>query len=153
MAAIQVVLTQHVDKLGKAGDLVKVKPGYARNFLLPRGFAITASRDNIAQLERAQQQARARSQKAYGEASTLAARLGELEVKIAVQAGEGDRIFGAVTAKDICAEMKKQHDVELDRKQIVLPSPLKQLGTQEIDIRLGPEVTAKIKVTLEKLAS
>lgn len=144
---IQVVLRDDVENLGKSGELVRVRPGYARNYLLPRGLAALATRGNIAQVEHEKKVAIARAAKLRGDAEAVSKRIGGTTVEIAVQAGEGDKLFGSVGTKDIAEALaKKGH--EIDRKKIVLADNIKTLGEHEVAVKLGYEVTATVKVVV-----
>lgn len=151
-SSIQVVLKENVDKLGKAGDLVKVKPGYARNYLIPRLLAVTATRGNIAQLEHERAAVMANVAKLKRSAEDLAKQLSKVTIKIAKPAGDGDKLYGSVTAKEI-AEALVEKGFELDRKKLDIPGSLKQLGEYEIAAKLGSEVTASFKLIIEKQSS
>lgn len=144
---IQVVLKDDVDNLGVSGELVRVRPGYARNFLLPRGLAALATRGNIAQIEHEKAAAVARAAKLKGDAQGVAKRLEGLELKIPVQAGEGEKLFGSVGTRDIAEALVKAGH-EIDRKNIVLADSIKTLGTTDVVIKFGYQVTATIKVTV-----
>ena len=149
MANIQIVLKDDVEKLGKSGELVKVKPGYARNFLFPRGLAAVATRANVAQVEHEKKAGLRASAKRKGDAETVAKKLEGITLSLTVQAGEGDRLFGSIGTKDIEAALKgKGHEV--DRKKIVLAESIKTLGEHNVVIKLGYEVTATVKVVLTK---
>ncbi len=142
---IQVVLKDDVDNLGKSGELVRVRPGYARNYLLPRGLAALATRGNIAQVEHEKKVATARAAKLRGDAESVAKRLEGTVLEIAMAAGEGDKLFGSIGTKDIAEALaKKGH--EIDRKKIVLADNIKTLGEHDVPVKLGYEVTATIKV-------
>jgi large subunit ribosomal protein L9 len=146
---IQVVLKDDVDNLGKSGELVRVRPGYARNYLLPRGLAALATRGNIAQVEHEKKVALARAAKLRGDAEAVQKRVEGTVVEIAVAAGEGDKLFGSVGTKDIAEALaKKGH--EIDRKKIVLADNIKVLGDHDVTVKLGYEVTATIKVKVVK---
>lgn len=146
---IQVVLRDDVEKLGKSGEIVKVKPGYARNYLLPRGLAAPATRGNVAQVEHEKTVALARAAKLKGDAEAVAKRIDGVSVEIKVQAGEGDRLFGSVGTKDI-AEALKAKGHEVDRKKIQLAEPIKFAGEHAIIVKLGYDVAATIKVVVAK---
>jgi large subunit ribosomal protein L9 len=146
---IQVVLKDAVEKLGKSGEIVKVKPGYARNYLLPRGLAAPATRGNVAQVEHEKQVALARSAKLRGDAEAVAKRIDGVVIQIKMQAGEGDRLFGSVGTKDI-AEALKTKGHEVDRKKILLPEPIKFAGEHAVTLKLGYDVAATIKVNVVK---
>jgi large subunit ribosomal protein L9 len=148
---VQVVLKEDVANLGKTGELVRVKPGYARNYLLPRGLAAVATRGNIEAIEHEQKAAIAHAAKLRSAAEAEAAKLGSLSVTVTKQVGEGEKIYGSVTTKDIAEELKKQ-GVTVDKKKIVIPHPIKQLGDHEVQIKLAPQVAATVKVTVVKAA-
>ncbi|HZU82983.1 MAG TPA: 50S ribosomal protein L9 [Polyangiaceae bacterium] len=144
-ATIQVILQQEVDKLGKSGELVRVRPGFARNYLLPRELAIPATSAAVRRIEHEKAVALAKAEKAKKEARDVGAKLGALSVRIAQKAGEDGRLFGSVTAKDIESAVKAQ-GLTLDRKRIVLAEPIKNTGTYEIQVKLAPEVATVLKV-------
>lgn len=147
---IQVVLKDDVVNLGKSGELVRVKPGYARNYLIPRGLAAVATRSNIAQVEHEKKVAIARAAKLKGDAEAIAKRLEGVVVEIAVQVGEEGKLFGSVGTKDIAEALKKKgHDV--DRKRIQLHEPIKTIGERELEVRFGYDVATKIKVVVKNL--
>lgn len=150
-ANIQVVLKDDVEKLGKSGEIVKVKPGYARNFLLPRGLAVVATRGNIVQVEHEKKVAVARAAKLKADASAVAKKMEGLSVEIAVQAGEGDKLFGSVGAKDIAEALEKKGQ-KIDRKKIMLADHIKALGEYDVAIKLGYDVTGTVKVKVVKQA-
>jgi large subunit ribosomal protein L9 len=148
-ANIQVILQQDVDKLGKSGELVRVRPGFARNFLLPRQLAVPATSAAVKRIEHEKAVALARAEKAKKEAREVAAKISALTVQIAQKAGEDNRLFGSVTAKDIENAVKAAaKDVSIPdlRKHIHLPEPIKALGTYEIPVKLVSDVTATLKV-------
>ncbi|MGE0787755.1 MAG: 50S ribosomal protein L9 [Sandaracinaceae bacterium] len=144
---MQVILRDDVENLGRSGELVKVKPGYARNYLLPRGLAAMATRGNVAQIEHEKQVAKARAVKLKATAEQQAGQLSSVSVTISAKAGENDKLFGSVGAKDIASALAA-NGVEVDRKKIVLDEPIKELGEHEVQIKLGYEVTGIIKVTV-----
>jgi large subunit ribosomal protein L9 len=149
-ANIQVILQQDVDKLGKSGELVRVRPGFARNFLLPRQLAVPATSSAVKRIEHEKVVALARAEKAKKEAREVAAKLAALTVQIAQKAGEDNRLFGSVTAKDIESAVKAASKGEIAlpdlRKHIHLAEPIKALGTYEIPVKLVSVVTATLKV-------
>jgi large subunit ribosomal protein L9 len=144
---IQVVLQQDVDKLGKSGDLVRVRPGFARNFLLPRQLAVPATTAAVRRIEHEKAVALAKAEKAKKEARDLAARVGALAVKITHKAGEDGKLFGSVTAKDIEHAVKAM-GVALDRKSIKLAESLKSVGNYEVPVKLLSDVVATLKVEI-----
>jgi large subunit ribosomal protein L9 len=144
---MEVILREDVKYLGKAGELVKVKPGYARNYLLPKGLAFEATDGNR---KRIQAEGKARMARAAEEktgAEALAAQLAGVAVTLARKAGEGDRLFGSITAQDLAEALAaKGHAV--DRRRIELEHPIKSLGEHTVPIRLHHEVTASLRVTV-----
>jgi large subunit ribosomal protein L9 len=144
-ANIQVVLQQDVDKVGKSGDLVRVRPGFARNYLLPRQLAVPATTAAVRRVEHDKIVALAKAEKAKKEGREVADKLGALRVKITQKAGEDGRLFGSVTAKDIEAAVKAL-GVAVDRKRIQLAEPIKSVGSYEVAVKLVSEVTATLKV-------
>jgi large subunit ribosomal protein L9 len=144
-ANIQVVLQQDVDKVGKSGDLVRVRPGFARNYLLPRQLAVPATTAAVRRIEHEKVVALSKADKAKKEGREVADKLGALLIKITQKAGEDGRLFGSVTTKDIEAAVKAQGLV-VDRKRIQLAEPIKSTGSYEIVVKLVSDVTATLKV-------
>ena len=144
---MEIILKETIPSLGKAGDMVKVANGYARNFLLPKGKAIFAEKKNIFQLERQQASILAKAAKEYDEFDALATKLGELEISIPVRVGEKDRLYGSVTNLDIANAIESQ-GYSIDRKKMQMDEPIKALGEFEIPVKLSPDVRAVIKVNV-----
>ena len=144
---VRVVLREDVENLGHSGELVRVKPGYARNFLMPRGLAAVATRGNVAQIEHEKVLAVKRASTLRATAQERADQLSQVSVEIAAQAGENGKLLGSIGSKDIAAALGRK-GVEVDRKKIVLPEPIKDLGMHEVAIKLGPEIIATVKVTV-----
>lgn len=145
---VHVILRRDVDKLGHAGELVRVKPGFARNYLLPRSLAVVATDDNVRQVEHERKVAVASAAKQKSQAEGLAAQISGLNVEVTAQAGEGDKLFGSVTTRDIADALHKK-GIELDRKHIDLATPIKALGDYDVTARVGSGVTATFKVTVK----
>jgi large subunit ribosomal protein L9 len=146
-ANIQVILQQDVDKVGKSGELVRVRPGFARNFLLPRQLAVPATTAAVRRIEHEKTVALARAEKGKKEARDLAAQLSALAITITQKAGEDGRLFGSVTSKDIENAVKALGvNVESLRKHISLAEPIKSVGTYEVPVKLLSDVTATLKV-------
>lgn len=143
----QVVLKQDVDKLGAAGELVRVKPGFARNYLLPRGLAAVATGENIKQIEHERRIALAVSEKQKKFAEGAAAQIEGMSIEIRMQVGEGDRLYGSVTTRDV-AQALNSRGIEVDRKKLQLPDTIKTLGEHQITLKLGHEVSATFKVVV-----
>ena len=151
MANMSIILTQDVDKLGRAGEIVSVKPGYGRNYLLPRGLGLLATRGNVAQLEHhrraiAREQAKIREQH-----EALAKQLSGTKVSIARKAGKDEKLFGSVTNKDIVEALAAQNIV-LDRKVVHLGDPIKATGEHAVEVRFSAEVTASLTVNVVGIA-
>jgi large subunit ribosomal protein L9 len=146
MATIQVILQEDLKNLGKSGELVKVRPGYARNYLLPRSLAVPATDRNVARIEHEQKATAARAAKAQAEAVAQARKISAVTVKIARKVGEEDRLFGSVTVKDIETALKEEHGIEIDRKKLALKDPIRSAGTYEVTAKLLGDVTAQFKV-------
>jgi large subunit ribosomal protein L9 len=142
---VHVILKRDVDKLGHAGELVRVRPGFARNYLLPRSLAVVATDNNVKQIEHERKLAVATAAKLKSTAQGIAAQVTGLTVEIAVQSGEGDKLFGSVTTRDI-AEALHKRGIELDRKHIDLANPIKALGEYDVTARFGAGVTTQFKV-------
>lgn len=148
-AHVQVVLKQDVENLGRAGQIVKVRPGYARNYLLPRSLAAVATRGNMRQVEHERQLAIAAAAKLKQGAEALAAQIEGQTVEVRMQAGEGDKLFGSVTARDVSDALAKL-GVEVDRRKLVLPEAIKALGEYTVTVKLGSEVTAGFKLVVAR---
>ena len=149
MAVIELVLLQRVEKLGQMGDVVKVKPGYARNFLLPQKKALRASKDNRAKFEQQRVQLEAQNIKRREEAERLAERVGGLSVVIVRQAGESGGLYGSVSARDI-AEGATAAGLSIGRSQVVLEQPIKTLGLSQVRVSLHPEVSIPVTVNVAR---
>lgn len=146
---LQVILQSDVPNLGASGELVKVRPGFARNYLLPRKLAVPATTAQINRLNHDKAVALARAEKNKKEAKELADKIGALKITLSRPVGEDDKLFGSVTAKEIEGEVKKL-GIAFDRKKMQLAEPLKTLGTYEIPVKLLAEVTATLKVEVVK---
>jgi large subunit ribosomal protein L9 len=144
---MNVILTESVEGLGNIGDLIKVKPGYARNFLVPKGLAVAANIHNVKALEHQKRQMERKAQKVAQDAEAVKARIEAVQCIIAHRAGEEGKLFGAVTTKEIGDKLAAA-GVEIDRKKIQLPEPIKALGVYEVPVKLAGGVTAKIKVSV-----
>lgn len=142
---MKVILKESVKNLGRMGDTVTVKPGYARNFLYPKGLAVEATDANLKLAESLKKQLALREIKQKEEARQAAERLSALTITIKAKAGEEGKLFGSVTTMDIEGALKAE-GVEVDRKRIVLEEPIKKLGTYTVQIKIHPEVTASITV-------
>lgn len=145
---MEVILLQDVKTLGKKGEIVKINDGYARNFVLPKKLGVEANTKNLndLKLEKARQ-AKQEAQE-LAEAKELAAKIEEQAVKVTIKTGEGGRVFGAVSSKEISAAAKEQLGLDIDKKKMKLEESIKTLGTYEVPVKLHREVTAKLKVVV-----
>ena len=146
---MELILKEDLDNLGKSGEVVNVKEGYGRNYLLPRGLAVIATADDVSRVAHEKRVIAARAAKLSKELQAEADRLGQLTVSIARAVGDEDKLFGSVTSRDI-AEALAEQKVSIDTKKIHLEEPIKALGLTEVPIKLGQGVTAKIKVWVVK---
>lgn len=149
---IQVVLKEDVENLGRSGEVVRVRPGYARNFLVPRGVAVLATRGNLKQVEHERQIALKKVEKLRKEAEEVAEKLKKVVVMIAKEVGDEGRLFGSVTTSEI-ADALKNKGIEVDRRKLVMPEDaIKTVGTYEIGLKLAAGVVAKFKVDVKTAA-
>jgi len=146
---MELILRDDVDKVGRRGDVVKVKDGYARNFLLPRGLGMPVTAANKAMIEKERRAHEARLAKEKAEFESLAARIGGLRFVAPRKVGENDVLYGSVTAGDI-AEFLKSKGIEIDKRKVHLDEPIKHLGEHEVKVKLHPEVTASVRLLVTK---
>lgn len=143
---MKVILIKDVKTLGKAGDIVETSDGYARNYLFPRGLAKGASEGNVKELNIKKAAEKKRKDEEKEEARELVKRIEAIKVNIEAKGGENGRLFGSITSGDISEALERQHKMKIDKKKINLPSPIKQIGEYVIDVKVYPEITAKLKV-------
>ena len=143
---MRVILVEPVADLGRAGDVKEVAPGYARNYLLPRGLAVPGTRHQMKRLQRLRGEAEAAAEREAAEARSLAQRLRELTVTIPAQIGEGGRLHGSVTSPQIAAALDEQHQIRIDRRDVVLREPLRHLGSHQVSLRLPARETGIVNV-------
>ena len=143
---MKVILTQDVKSQGKKGQLVEVSDGYARNFLLPKKLAVIATAENLNTMKLQEKARKAQEAAEKAEAETTAKKLKDLTVKIAAKAGEGGRLFGAVTAKEISEALAAQHGLTIAKAKLVLDEPIKACGGYQVKAKLGYEVTGTVNV-------
>jgi large subunit ribosomal protein L9 len=142
-------LKQDFKGLGRAGDVVKVSDGHARNLLIPRGIAAEATDGNIRSLEKQKKSDEEKHKKDLAEAKSLAKRMGGLSVKIITKSGENGRLFGSITSKDIADALAEQHGIHIDKRKIAQESPIKSTGAVSVEVKIFPEVTASLRVDVE----
>lgn len=146
---MKVILKQDVKGLGKEESLVEVNDGYARNFLLPRGLAVEATPGNLNVMKTKKAAEKAKKDRELAQARALAEKLKTVAVTIKAKSGENGKLFGSITGKDIADKLKSDFKLDIDRKKLVLPEAIKALGTSEIEVKLYPEVSAKLTVKIE----
>lgn len=142
---MQVILKETIEKLGKAGDVVKVAPGYARNYLIPKKLAVPATEGSLKLVRQMQESAARRDHKEKAAAETVAREVSRLTLELNRKAGEGGSLFGSVTSIDV-AEMLAKHKIDVDKRKILLEDPIKSVGEFTVPIRLHRDVTAHVKV-------
>ncbi|HEX2293907.1 MAG TPA: 50S ribosomal protein L9 [Actinomycetota bacterium] len=143
---MKVILADDVEKLGKKGDVVVVADGYARNFLVPKGLAMMATKGSLKQAELMQKARAEREERAREEAAKKVAHLGSAPVYISARAGEGGRLFGSVTSSDVARAILDQLEESIDRRDVLLDEPIRSLGTHQVDVKLHEQVTALVTV-------
>lgn len=144
---MKVILREDVEKLGKAGEIVKVADGYGRNFLIPRQLAVPADVRNVRTLEHDKRVIEARAKKARKTAESLAERVAAVSLTLPARAGEEGKLFGAITSRDIALALEKA-GVPVDRKLVQLAEPIKQLGDYRVKVKLGAEIVPEISVSV-----
>ncbi|OQB08974.1 MAG: 50S ribosomal protein L9 [Candidatus Omnitrophica bacterium ADurb.Bin205] len=146
---MKVILIKDVEKIGKAKSLIKVKDGFARNFLLPKGFAIEANAGNLKKLKQDQEKMVLELEKKKGVAEELKSRLDKFSLNIPVLVQEDGSLYGSISEVDICAALKNE-GIEIEKSCLVMEEPIKALGIYEISLKLHPEVSSKLKVWVVK---
>ena len=149
MIAVKVILYKNVDKLGRIGDIVEVKPGYARNFLIPKGYAAVVDEGKIKDLEYKKKIAEKKRLKELADAEALAEKLSSVSCTVAVNVTEEGKLYGSITPRDIIEALEKE-GVKLDKNMIKLDEPIKEVGVYEIPIEITSEITTKLKVWVVK---
>lgn len=145
---MKVILLQDVKNIGKEGEVKEVSDGYARNFLIPKGLVLEATKANLKENQEKNERILNRKQKEKGEAEGLKAKIDGKKIEIKAKTGAGDKLFGAVTAKEIAENLEKQLKVKIDRKKIELKEPIKHLGEYTTSIKIYPSVQAQVKVVV-----
>ncbi len=145
---MKVLLLRDVEHLGKAGEIKDVSGGFGRNYLLPKGFAVLATKSHIKQAEERLAAQRRRAEAARREAEALAAKLSALTLTFTAKVGEQDRLYGSVTNADIAAKLREEVGIEIDRRKIMLEDPIKRTGEYEVPVELASGITATLKVVV-----
>ncbi|OYD07941.1 50S ribosomal protein L9 [Paludifilum halophilum] len=143
---MKVIFQQDVKGKGKKGEVKEVAEGYARNYLLPRKLAVEASSGNMKALKEQQRREEARKEEERAEAKQLAEKLEKVDLTLRMKSGEGGRLFGSVTSKQISQHLKKEHGISVDKKKIQLSEPIRTLGVTQVPVKLHPKVTATLSV-------
>ena len=149
---MKVILTEDVKSLGKKGEIVNVSDGYARNFILPKKMGVEATGKNLNDLKLQKNNEKKVAQEQLDSAKTLAEKIGQGKVELAIKVGEGGKVFGSVSSKEIAAAVKEQMGLDVDKKKIQLKETIKSLGTHNVPVKLHPEVTAELKVIVKEEA-
>lgn len=143
---MKVILLKDVKGLGKEGELVNAKDGYARNFLFPKKVAIEATQSNLKKWEKDMANKKQKEKEEYEAALKLKEKIESLTVELKGKAGEGGRLFGSITSKDISKALKKQHKIDIDKRKIEMEDNIKNLGTTTVEAKIYPEITATLRV-------
>jgi large subunit ribosomal protein L9 len=146
---MKIILQKEVDKLGVPGDVVTVADGYARNYLVPHGLAIQATKGAVRQADDLKRAHQERVAKARTEAEAVAGRLGQLTIRLRQRAGGEGKLFGSITAQDLAEEIERETGEPVDRKSIHLDEPIRSVGSHGVQVRLHPDVTATVTVEVE----
>lgn len=147
---MKIILTQDVKKLGKKGEVIDVSDGYARNYILPQKLGIEANNKNLNDLKLQKLSEEKTAQRQLEEAKELAEKIGKQIVVVSMKAGEGGKVFGSVSSKEIAEAMKAQNGIELDKKKIQMQELIKSFGMHEVGVKLHPKVTGTLKVKVEE---
>ncbi|MGN0413043.1 MAG: 50S ribosomal protein L9 [Lachnospiraceae bacterium] len=147
---MKIILLQDVKKLGKKGDIIEANDGYARNYIIPQKIGVEANGKNLNDLKLQKSNQEKVAQEQLSAAKALADEIGTKQVVVKIRAGEGGKVFGSVSSKEIAAAAKEQVGLELDKKKIQLSDPIKTFGVHDVTIKLHPQVTANLKVKVEE---
>lgn len=147
---MKIILKEDVKKLGKEGETIEVSDGYARNYILPQKLGVEANSKNLNDLKLHKRNEEKLARQRLDEAKALAEKIGEQAVVVRMKAGEGGKVFGSVSSKEIAAALKEQNQLEIDKKKIQLQEAIKSFGTHEVGIKLHPQVTATLRVKVEE---
>ena len=147
---MKVILLKDVKGTGKKNEVKEVSDGYARNYLLPKKLAVPADNTNMKELNEKNKSKELKAQKEYEVAVELGKKMEELNVVIYAKAGDGGRLFGSITSKDIAEQIKKQHNIEVDKRKITLDEPIRVLGSRFVDIKIHQKVTTRLRVDVKE---
>ncbi|MBF1043846.1 MULTISPECIES: 50S ribosomal protein L9 [Peptostreptococcus] len=147
---MKVILLKDVKGTGKKGEVKEVSDGYARNFLIKKGVAVEASQANMKELDEKEKSKERKALIEYEEAVLLGKQMEEINIQIEVKAGEGGRLFGSITSKEIAEQLKKQKNLDIDKRKILMDEPIRTLGSTFVEIKLHQKVTTKIRVDVKE---
>jgi ribosomal protein L9 len=147
---MKVILLKDVKGTGKKGEVKEVSDGYARNFLIKKGVAVEASQTNMKELDEKEKSKERKALIEYEEAVLLGKQMEEINIQIEVKAGEGGRLFGSITSKEITEQLKKQKNLDIDKRKILMDEPIRTLGSTFVEIKLHQKVTTKIRVDVKE---
>lgn len=147
---MKVILLKDVKGTGKKGEVKEVSDGYARNFLLPKKMAVVADNTAVKELNEKNKAAENKAQKEYEAAVELGKKMEEMNIVIYSKAGDGGRLFGSITSKDIAEQLKKQHDIVIDKRKVLLNEPIRALGSTNVEIKIHQKVVTKIRVDVRE---
>ena len=147
---MKVILLKDVKGTGKKGEVKEVSDGYARNFLMKKGVAVEASQTNMKELDEKEKSKERKALIEYEEAVLLGKQMEEINIQIEVKAGEGGRLFGSITSKEIAEQLKKQKNLDIDKRKILMDEPIRTLGSTFVEIKLHQKVTTKIRVDVKE---
>ncbi len=147
---MKVILLKDVKGTGKKGEVKEVSDGYARNFLIKKGVAVEASQTNMKELDEKEKSKERKALIEYEEAVLLGKQMEEINIQIEVKAGEGGRLFGSITSKEIAEQLKKQKNLDIDKRKILMDEPIRTLGSTCVEIKLHQKVTTKIRVDVKE---
>jgi len=148
---MKVVLTQDIKGLGKKDSMVEVSDGHARNFLIPRKLAVSASNSNINTMKQKNEAEKSKKQREIAAAKELVQKLSEIKVEMRAKVGDNGKLFGSITSKEIAEKLLADHHLDIEKKKINMEEHIKQIGTYDIEIKVYPEISGKVKVVVEKL--
>ncbi|SFC95344.1 50S ribosomal protein L9 [Butyrivibrio sp. YAB3001] len=147
---MQVILLEDVKTLGKKGEIVKVSDGYAKNFVIPKKLGVEATQKNLSELKNQQKRDAIVAKQQLEEAQAFGEKISKETIQLTMKAGEGGRVFGSVSSKEIATAAKQQFGFDIDKKKLQMPEPIKAFGTYEIPVKLHPQVTATLKVSVKE---
>ncbi|SCI29421.1 BL17 [uncultured Clostridium sp.] len=147
---MKVILLKDVKGTGKKGEVKEVSDGYARNFLLPKKMAVVADNTAVKELNEKNKAAENKAQKEYEAALELGKKMEEMNIVIYSKVGDGGRLFGSITSKDIAEQLKKQHEIVVDKRKVLLNDPIRTLGSMNVEIKIHQKVTTKIRVDVRE---